>query len=176
MNSENFPKISIVTPSYNQGQYIEDTIKSVLAQDYPNLEYIIIDGGSTDNTIDIIKKYEKHLAYWVNEKDNGQSHAINKGFDRSTGDILGWLNSDDMYLPSTLSFISTEMKIGSKDLCFGNCIHFEEKTEEVVSYGSNMVDRHKTMLLTDVAYIIQPSSFWTRATWENVGHLNEDLH
>ena len=88
-------KISIITPSYNQGQYIEQTIKSVLDQNYPNLEYIIIDGGSTDSSVDIIKKYEDHLAYRVSEKDRGESRAINKGLEKDTGDITIWLNSDD---------------------------------------------------------------------------------
>src|ERR1700712_3748647 len=83
------PKISIVTPTFNQGKFIEETILSVIGQGYPNLEYIIIDGGSTDETVEIIKKYEKHLTYWVSEKDKGQSHAINKGFARASGDILG---------------------------------------------------------------------------------------
>jgi glycosyltransferase involved in cell wall biosynthesis len=91
------PKISIVTPSFNQGMFLEKTILSVLEQGYPNLEYIIIDGGSSDNSVEIIKKYEKHLAYWESEPDQGQSHAINKGFERATGEIFGWLNSDDWY-------------------------------------------------------------------------------
>ena len=86
------PKISIVTPSFNQGKYLEKTILSVIEQGYPNLEQIIIDGGSTDESVEIIKKYEKHLAYWVSEPDRGQSHAINKGFERATGEIFGWLN------------------------------------------------------------------------------------
>jgi glycosyltransferase involved in cell wall biosynthesis len=99
-------KFSIVTPSYNQGQYLEKAILSVIEQDYPNLEYIIIDGGSTDNSLEIIKKYEKHLAYWVSEKDRGQSHAINKGFERASGDLFGWLNSDDYFAPDALKTVA----------------------------------------------------------------------
>src|SRR5882762_8349036 len=101
-----WPKISIVTPSYNQGQYIEETIRSIIMQGYPNLELIIIDGGSKDNTVDIIRQYEKDIAYWVSEKDNGQTHAINKGFEKATGEILAYLNSDDIYMPYTFRLIA----------------------------------------------------------------------
>jgi len=93
-----WPKISIITPSYNQGQYLEETIRSVLLQGYPNLEYIVIDGGSSDESASIIEFYAPHLSYWVSEKDNGQTHAVNKGIEKSTGEILGWINSDDMYV------------------------------------------------------------------------------
>lgn len=101
-----WPKISIVTPSYNHGPYIEETIRSVVMQGYPNLEYIVIDGGSTDNTVDIIKKYENRIAYWVSETDKGQTHAINKGFEKATGEILAYLNSDDVYMPYTLRLVA----------------------------------------------------------------------
>ena len=117
---ENLPKISIITPSYNQGQYIEETILSVLCQGYPNLEYIIIDGGSTDETVEIIKKYEKWITYWVSEKDEGQSDAINKGLQVATGDIFNWLNSDDLLAPNALWTI-------------GN--HFKEKPRTTVLLG-----------------------------------------
>ena len=93
-----WPKISIVTPSYNQGDFLEQTILSVLNQNYPNLEYIIIDGGSTDKSMEIIKKYEKYISYWISEKDNGQADAIKKGFRKSSGEIFAWINSDDNYL------------------------------------------------------------------------------
>ena len=102
MNYKNLPKISIVTPSFNQGNFIEETILSVLNQDYPNLEYIIIDGNSSDNTIEIIKKYSACLHYWVSEKDNGQACALNKGFQVASGDINAYINSDDLYLDNCL--------------------------------------------------------------------------
>lgn len=104
-----WPRVSIVTPSYNQGQFIEETIRSVLLQGYPNLEYIIIDGGSTDGTVDIIRKYEKWLAYWVSEPDRGQSHAINKGLKISTGKLFNWQNADDVLAPGALRVTASAM-------------------------------------------------------------------
>jgi glycosyltransferase involved in cell wall biosynthesis len=169
-----YPKISIITPSYNQGQFIEETILSVIGQNYPNLEYIIIDGGSTDNTVEIIKKYEKYLTYWVSEPDNGQAHAINKGFAIATGDILAWLNSDDMYMPNILSYVSDTLNIDKPELLFGNAIHIMEGRSHI--FPNQHLDLHNKIGLEYVDYIVQPSSFWTRNTWELVGLLNENYH
>lgn len=167
------PKITVVTPSYNQGQFLEETILSVVGQQYPNLEYIVIDGGSTDTSVEILKKHEPNLAYWVSEKDRGQAHAINKGFARATGDILCWLNSDDLYLPGALNFISSRLDPSRPELLLGNCFHFFDGT--ATSHGSDVVREHLRRDLRLADYIIQPSSFWTRQVWEQTGALDESL-
>jgi glycosyltransferase involved in cell wall biosynthesis len=170
------PKISIITPSFNQGQYIEQTIKSVISQDNFKIEYIIIDGGSTDATVGIIKHYEKEITYWVSEKDEGQSQAINKGMALATGDIVGWLNSDDIYLPNALAYAVAALDTSKAEVCFGNCIHFKQSQSAVEAWGSDVVNRATTSELENYDYIIQPSSFWTRKAWELAGPLREDLH
>lgn len=171
----NLPKISIITPSFNQGQYLESTILSVLGQNYPNLEYIIIDGGSTDNSVEIIKKYESQLAYWVSEKDKGQSEAINKGFEKATGDILAWLNSDDLYMPNIFHFIVDCVKKYGAGIYFGECIHFKENNL-LEAWGSNVILTSKDTTLEQIDFIIQPSSFWAREVWKKNNKLNENIH
>jgi glycosyltransferase involved in cell wall biosynthesis len=168
------PRISVVTPSLNQGRYLEDTIRSVLGQEYPNLEYIIIDGGSSDGSVAIIRKYEHRLAYWVSESDDGQAHAINKGFCRATGDILAWLNSDDMYLPGALAHAASMLDAGQPQLLFGNCLHFTEGSK--LAYGSNVRWGHEAQDLRLIDYIVQPSTFWTREAWSRSGPLDQSLH
>ena len=116
--------ISIITPSYNQGQYLEQTINSVLGQNYPHLEYIIIDGGSTDGSVAIIKKYAEHLKYWVSEKDRGQASAINKGLQYCTGEIFNWLNSDDYLQPGALQKIANAFSEKTVDLVAGKVNNF----------------------------------------------------
>ena len=100
-----FPRLSIVTPSFNQGEFLEEAIVSVLEQNYPNLEFIVIDGGSTDALVKIIRKYESYITYWISEPDDGHGDALNKGFNRSSGEIMAWLNSDDKYCPNAFSTV-----------------------------------------------------------------------
>lgn len=168
------PLISIVTPSLNQGEFIEETIRSVLLQKYPNIEYIIIDGGSKDNTIEIIQKYEKFLKYWISEIDKGQSDAINKGFNKSSGDIFNWINSDDYYEPNTLIEVSNNFL--NKDInvycgisrIFGNgkCTLSEGTTV----YFKNL---EKTVAF---AKIDQPATFFKKEIWDKQGELNINLN
>jgi glycosyltransferase involved in cell wall biosynthesis len=174
MDQTKYPRITIVTPSYNQAQFLEETILSVIGQHYPKLEYIIMDGGSTDNSVEVIKKYEKHLTYWVSEKDGGQGNAINKGFGMATGDILGWLNSDDLYLSGVFNFVVSKLDISKSELLLGNCFHFREGLPE--SWGSNVSGEHAKVDLRQRDYVIQPSTFWTKTAWLNTGPLDETLN
>jgi len=166
------PRITVVTPSYNQGPFLRETIESVLGQGYPDLEYIIMDGGSTDDSAAIIQEYAPRLAYWQSAKDGGQAAAINAGFARATGRILAWLNSDDYYLPGTLNAIAELLDPARPQLLLGNCNHVREGESP---RGSDVPLRHRQMRLATTDYIIQPSSFWTKAAWDKVGPLDEKL-
>jgi len=168
------PKISVITPSYNQAKYLEETIQSVLGQNYGNLEYIIIDGGSEDGSKQIIEKYADKLTFWISEKDRGQADAINKGFKRASGDTICWLNSDDYYLPGTLSYVSKKLDISKPQLLFGNAIHINENSN--IIKGSDVESISSKYPINILDFIIQPSAFWTRKAWERAGYLREDLH
>lgn len=167
------PKISIVTPSFNQGHFIEHTLKSVLDQAYPNLEYIVIDGKSTDGSVDIIKKYSDRLSYWVSEKDDGHGNAINKGFRKSSGEIMAWINSDDLYFPWTLRVVAeiftlfphVNWIVGLNSFIRNSSVFRVEKIYK------NKYD----FMMGDYKWIQQESVFWRRSLWEKAGgKLNED--
>jgi len=176
-----WPRISIVTPSYNQGQFIEETIRSVLLQGYPNLEYIIIDGGSTDNSVEIIKKYEPWLAYWVSEPDRGQSHAINKGWERATGDLLAYLNSDDTYLPLALVQVATWWRENPSAAAFVGAVSYCDESSSIRNVGVPRLPMPAPLDLSVVDHeewhLPQQSGFWNRSVLGQVGRfLREDLH
>ena len=167
------PRITVVTPSFNQAPFLRETIESVLGQGYPDLEYIIMDGGSTDGSAAIIEEYAPRLAYWCSAKDGGQAAAINAGFARATGSILAWLNSDDYYLPGTLRAVAEMLDPAQPGLLLGNCMHIREG--QAALRGSDVPLRHHQLRLATTDYIIQPSSFWTKATWDRVGALDEQF-
>ncbi len=176
-NKSLLPKVSIVTPSFNQGQFIEETIRSVLLQGYPNLEYIIIDGGSTDNSVEIIKKYSSWLTYWVSEKDRGQSHAINKGLDRCTGEVFNWINSDDRLAPGALTEVGNLWSKSQPHLLVGRGIVLESGSQCVIHdwYPKAPVEPLDFIRPHHVV-MAQPSTFFSTRLLKDVGKLREDLH
>jgi glycosyltransferase involved in cell wall biosynthesis len=168
VDRKNWPKISIVTPSYNQGKFIEETIRSVLLQGYPNLEYIVVDGGSTDETVDILEKYDPWIDDWVSEPDDGQTHAINKGLHRATGDVHGWINSDDFFVRGALWRIA-------KGFASSEC--------DVLSGGRLLVDAESNVTGWSIKPAFDPwkggntfpqdSTLWRSHVYEEVGYLDE---
>ena len=165
-----WPRISIVTPSYNQVGFIERTIQSVLDQDYPNLEYIIIDGGSTDGAVDVIRRYEKHLAYWVSEKDNGAADAIGKGFSKATGEIFAYLNSDDLYVPGALRAVAETMQDPTVDVAYGNTYWIDQR-------GELIAEQRQTPFMS-MGYLYggstlqQQSTFWRSDLYRKCGGMD----
>jgi glycosyltransferase involved in cell wall biosynthesis len=165
------PKITVVTPSYNQAEYLEETIRTTLLQGYADLEYIIIDGGSTDGSVDIIRKYERYLAYWISERDKGPSDAIHKGLRKASGSILGWLNSDDLYRPAALQKVASAFrKAQGIDVVYGN-------TYWIGGDGRVLAEKRQTPF-SKLAYLYagadlqQPSVFWTRELYNKAGGLD----
>jgi glycosyltransferase involved in cell wall biosynthesis len=169
-------RISIITPSYNQVAYLEKTIQSIISQGYDDLEYILIDGGSNDGSLEIIEKYKEYFAFWVSEKDEGQSHAINKGFEKATGDIITWINSDDQLTPNSLHKIAAEFEKDTTKEIF--VIH-----GKTILFGNNRIEKEFGASKTDFLErslaglpFPQPSSFFRKELISNYGKVKQEFH
>lgn len=170
-----FPRISVITPSFNQSEFLERTILSVLDQQYPNLEYIIIDGGSTDGSVDLINKYSDRLSWWVSEPDQGQANAINKGLRRATGDWVAWQNSDDIYYNYCFNdLVAAAEKFPNAGLIIGNMILIDELDAPLRDI--RYVEPTYKALLAEGMVLTNQSAFWRRQIHESIGYLSEDLH
>jgi glycosyltransferase involved in cell wall biosynthesis len=169
------PLVSIITPSLNQAQFLEATIESVLDQDYPNLEYIIVDGGSSDGSLEIIQRYSNRLSWWVSEKDLGQTDAINKGFARAKGEILAWLNSDDTYRPNAVSeaveYLSHKPEVG---MVYGNADFINHNGNIIGRFPAAQTDYKR--LRRGYVHIPQQASFWRAELWNKVGPLDPSFY
>jgi glycosyltransferase involved in cell wall biosynthesis len=174
MTSSEDLKVSIVTPSLNQAAYLESTIRSVVDQDYDGIEYIIVDGGSTDGSIDVIRRYEDYLAYWSSESDTGQSDAICKGFGRATGDIFAWINSDDMYEPGAIRrAVEVFRHNPSSVLVYGDYYLLYPNGARLLK---RKISFDYSVCLYSYLMVPQPSAFWRREAYQDLGGLSRDLH
>jgi glycosyltransferase involved in cell wall biosynthesis len=168
--------VSIVTPSYNQAAYLEATLRSVLDQQFPNREYIVIDGASTDGSVDTLKRYSNQLTYWCSERDGGQAEAINRGFERASGDLITWINSDDLLLPGALAAAAEAHRRNADALILGDVVHFSES-----EHYAHVVTQDNVTLENMVCYWRtgwvwnQPGTFIPRAVWEKIGPLDERM-
>ena len=171
MKSLEQPLVSIITPSYNQANFLEETIRSVLDQGYPNLEYIIVDGGSTDGSLEIIQKYTDRLAWWVSEPDQGQTDAINKGFSQAKGEILAWLNSDDTYLPGAVAeavgYLQAHPEIGT---VYGDANLIDDEGNVIGRFPAKQTDNRR--LMRGYVHIPQQATFFRKELWRKVGPLD----
>jgi glycosyltransferase involved in cell wall biosynthesis len=175
MQPSNFPIVSVVTPSYNQARFIEETIRSVLAQDYPNIEYIIVDGGSSDGSAAIIQKYADRLAWWVSEKDQGHADALNKGFTHASGEILAWLNSDDTYYPGVVSEAVTYLQANPEvGMVYGDADLTDDQGQVIGRFASRQTDYKR--LLRGSVHIPQATTFFRSDLWRQLGPLDLSLY
>ena len=169
------PFVSIITPSYNQALFLEETIKSVLTQDYPRIEYIIMDGGSTDGSVDVIQKYADRLAYWESVKDKGQTDAINKGFNRASGDILAWINSDDTYNPKAVGeAVKFLIEHPETAMVYADCNFINEHGEVIGKFASRQTDYAK--LRRGYVHIPQQTMFFRSTYWKQLGPLDTSFY
>lgn len=179
-----WPRVTVVTPSFNQAEFLEETIRSVLLQGYPDLEYIVMDGGSTDGSVEIIERYAQWISHWQSQPDDGQSDAINAGFARATGVVIGWLNSDDVYLPGALMEAGAHLADGSVDIFVGamDKVLVQDGQAEFVKRSSPFEGDpiQQFPVFTDGRHhefhFTQPPALWTRALWQRVGGLDERYH
>ncbi len=169
--TEHFPRITIVTPSYNQAAFLERTIDSVLSQGYPNLEYIVVDGGSTDGSVEIIERYARHLAWWVSERDRGQVDAINKGLVRATGEWVAWQNSDDVYLPGALRAVGRAALRAPRRGVIAGCIHLIDAHDRMLRELRYVRPTYRSLLAEGMT-IANQAAFWRRTLHERVGWLD----
>src|SRR5207244_3996120 len=170
------PRLTIITPSYNQAAFIERTLESVVDQRYENLEYIVIDGGSTDGSVEVVERYRDHLAYWVSEPDDGQTHALNKGLRRATGDIISYINSDDYYLPGAFDAAVSALEAAGPRWAVGASRFVDEHGRLIEVWRPSLprAPRHR-WLLGPIGWP-QPSSFWRREVFDEFGLFREDMH
>ncbi|MBM3179754.1 MAG: glycosyltransferase [Chloroflexi bacterium] len=171
----NLPLVSIITPSFNQAQFLEETIQSVLGQDYPQIEYIIVDGGSTDGSVDMIKKHAGRLAWWVSEQDQGQTDAINKGFAHSKGEVLAWINSDDTYNPCAVGQ-AVKYLIENPDVAmvYADCNFINEAGQVVGKFNSKQTDYRR--LRAGYVHIPQQTMFFRAKYWQELGPLDPSFY
>ncbi len=169
------PLVSIITPSFNQARFLETTMESVLSQDYPGVEYIVVDGGSSDGSVEIIKKYETRLAWWISEADRGQTDAINKGLAHARGSILAWLNSDDAYLPGAISSaVARFVEKPEAGLIYGDANYIDEAGQIIGRFPAAQTDYHR--LRQGFVHIPQQAAFFRADLWRDVGPLDPSFY